>query len=83
MLSTIAVKNVNADTVYSGGHVYSGHSDKVHGHFFLVQNTFIRVYSGRIYSGQSDIVSRKWWPKVNLVQSIRRCVRRIGRGSFF
>ena len=51
--------------MYSGysGHVYSGHSDIVTtfpGTTYIYYNYHIQVG----YSGQSDIVARKWWPKV-------------------
>ena len=50
--------------MYSGysGHVYSGHSDIV----ATFAGTYIRVG----YSGQSDIVARKDWPKVAIISEV-------------
>ena len=56
--------------MYSGhsGHVYSGHSDIV---ATFSGTKYIGLYSIQVgYSGQSDIVARKWWPKVATISEV-------------
>ena len=52
--------------MYSGnsGHVYSGHSDIV----ATFSSTKYHIQVG--YSGQSDIVARKGWPKVATISEV-------------
>ena len=64
----ISVQNVN--TVYSGysGHVSSGRFG-YSGHFSWYKiHLFYYIQIG--YSGQSDIVARKWWPKMATISEV-------------
>ena len=56
--------------MYSGysGHVYSGHSDIVA--TFPGIKTYLFYYIQVGYSGQSDIVARKVWPKVATMSEV-------------
>ena len=65
--------------VYSGyrGHVYSGHSDIV-ATFPSTKSKFYHIQVG--YSGQSDIVDRKVWPKVATISEVH-CIKFSGLHS--
>ena len=57
--------------MYSGyiGHVYSGHSDIV-ATFPSTKYIYSILFLKVRYSGQSDIVPRKGWPKVATISEV-------------